>query len=719
MTKPCSVGKTGLKTEQNKIQLLVIAVLFSSQIYSQIPINGFCKYSEFSVQPGMTELLALNYDNDSYTDLFLYNPTEKKASIFNGEGGIILGKEKKINLSLELSKIRPMINRHSQVIGYGFTSRKNKKAGILNFRKSGYPYIQKEIKFDTYPENIAAADINRNGNIEIAVSGSAFSGLALLSPGSNFRFNLSYIDKNNIYPYAVFTDLSNDRHYDMAAFNLLRNTIEFFYNSGGKKFDKTRTIQLDETITSFDAFDLNLDNYEDLIYVKKNTINILYGDSISSFRGQNKIETRYQPDKIIQGDFNRDGLIDIAYLNRESGVFSIIFAASEFYYRNEMIYIVEKGLSDIIPFYSRFVRGIAAVNKNGLLKIISNLNGISDGVDLVFSPRPSALNYFDYNNNGIYDVVYIDEFNKSLNFITRNNAGIPQKFYSFNLHSLYSSIAVDNNMPGLKIFYCYSYNQKLIEIVKADFNSNKFSSNIIYAPGNIEDLKLQIEPVKTEAILYLSYKRKSSAGAAYYLYKDFRFIANDNKVINENYVTGNLSFIPNPAFYYWQYDGENYSLSNYSIGKTEQRKSKIFKMHLNEKYSVNSFTGDLTGSETNITAAFFYKDEKSFTQLVGLSWARKIESTNTRKAIRINSNEQIFFGETQTGGVKKINVYDEETQNLYRFDFIKDGRNFITTSLGKTPGLKSYFIKNMSSRNYHIVYSNGNHNTISVKQVSK
>ncbi|MBZ0200969.1 MAG: VCBS repeat-containing protein [Ignavibacteriaceae bacterium] len=719
MTKPCSVGTTGLKTEANKIQLFLIAVLFTSQIYSQIPINGFCKYSEFSCQPGMTKLLALNYNNDSYTDLFLYNPTEKKASIFNGASGVILGSEKKINLSIELSKIKPMFDRHSRVTGYGFTSRKNKKAGVINFRNSGYPYIQKEIKFDAYPENITAASIERTGGVELVVSGSAFPGIAMLSPRGNFRFEVSYIDKNSVYPHAVFSDLSNDGNYDIAAYNLLRNTIEFFYNLGEKRFNNARTIKLDEKINSLYAFDLNLDSYEDLIFVQKNRINFLYGDSVSSFQNSGNIKTTFHPDKVIQGDFNRDGLIDIAYLNSENGILSIIFAAGDYSFHDEMVYIAEKGLSDIIPFYSKFLSGIAAVNLNGSLKIISNLNGFSDGVDMVFSPRPSALNYFDHNNNGIYDIVYIDEFNRSLNFITRNNAGIPQKFYSYNLHSNYKSIAVDDNTDGLKIIYCYTSNEKLIEVIKVNFNSNKFSGNVIYAPGNIEDLKLQKEPDQTEAVLYLSYKQKKSAGTAYYRHKDFRYIASNYNIAEKNYKTGNLCFTTNPALYYWQYDGGNYSLSNYFIGKTEQQNRVIFKMQLNEIFSVNSFTGDLTGNETNITAAFFYNDEKSFTQLVGTTWTRKIESNKNRKAIKINTIEQIYFGETQIGGIKKLNIYDAETKNLFRFDFIKDGKNFITTSLGETPGLKSYFIKNMSSRNYHIVYTNGSNNALTVKQVSK
>jgi len=719
MMKPLSAGKTGLKTERSNIKLLFFAVLFSSEIYSQIPINGFCRYYNFSVQPEMTQFLSINYNNDSYTDLFLYNPAEKKASVLKGESGSIFGGEIKLNLPFELSNVIPMFDNRSRVSGYAFTSRKNKTAGVLKFQKSGTPFIEKEIKFNAYPDNIISADVDGSGAVKLAVTGGAFEGISLLSSKSNFKLEFSAIEKNNLYPYTVFTELSNDGFIDIAAYNLIQNSIEFFYNSGRNRFSKVRTVKLDERISSLTSTDLNLDNYSDLILLQGSAIKVFYGDSASSYYKIRTFETTYHPDKVIHGDFNRDGRIDLAYLNKSEGIVSILFCRDEFNFHKEIIYFLEKGLKDITPFYSRFVSGMAALNENGKLIIISNPGSFTDGEDLVFSPRPGAINYFDYTNNGIYDLTFIDDYSKTLNFVTRDNAGIPQNFYSYNLHSIYSSIAVDDAHPNEKIFYCYTHGQKLIEVVKADFKNNKFSGNVIYSPGGIEDLKLKTEQGKNEAIVYVTYRSGSSAGAAYYLFKDFRYIVSDYPDAAENYETGSLTLMPKPTMYYWQFDGKDYSLSKFIIGKAGAQKESIFKLSSNEKYSLNSFSADLTGNETNITTAFFHNDINSFAHIIGSNGAKKINGSNLRKIIKINSPTQFYLGETRLGGIKKLNIYDEETTTLYRLDFIEEGRNFITTSLGEANGLKSYFIKNMNSRNYHIVYSNKVKNSITVKQVGK
>src|ERR1039457_6372885 len=85
LMKPCSEEKPGLKLEISNFSLILIELLlFSIEAFSQVPINGFCKYNKIDIDSGFTNLFALNYNDDSYTDLILYNPAKKDIESLDG-----------------------------------------------------------------------------------------------------------------------------------------------------------------------------------------------------------------------------------------------------------------------------------------------------------------------------------------------------------------------------------------------------------------------------------------------------------------------------------------------------------------------------------------------------------------------------------------------------------------------------------------------------------
>ncbi len=63
---------------------------------------------------------------------------------------------------------------------------------------------------------------------------------------------------------------------------------------------------------------MNLDSYQDLIFSEGKKLKIFYGDFSSSYSKQVEINTDYFPNEFIVADFNRDGEIDLAYLNTDS-----------------------------------------------------------------------------------------------------------------------------------------------------------------------------------------------------------------------------------------------------------------------------------------------------------------------------------------------------------------------------------------------------------------
>ncbi len=427
MKKPLKEEKTGLKIELKTVNIILFAFFLSQELFSQIPINGFCKYNSFAVNSDFNSLLTLNYNDDSYTDLLLFSPYSKEITTLTGlvNGGFAEPKTSKI--PYQITNIQSLIEKNKVVKRYAFTSRENMRAGIYSFTSDGRAVLSGSVLFKSYPENISTADANQNGKDEILVSGSAFNGLSILSQTDHGLKEKKIIENTN-FSEAVFADLRSDGYSDIAAVNLFNNSLFFFYNNGAGNFSLVRTIPMNAPIHALRAVDINLDNYTDLLYATGNSIVIMFGDFASAYDRIEKIKTEYRPDQIITGDFNKDGKIDIAYINYKNNIMSLLFAKSDSTFYPEMVYMQKDQLKTLVPFYSKFINGIAALSSKGFVYTLTNLSSISSRASLVFSSKPSSISYFDCNNNGINDICYIDKFSRSLDLVVRIMPAFPAVF---------------------------------------------------------------------------------------------------------------------------------------------------------------------------------------------------------------------------------------------------------------------------------------------------
>ena len=314
MKKLLREGSTDFKPAKNKVKTLLFLILLSCEGFSQIPINGFCKYQSFAVDSGFQKFLPLNYNDDFYTDLFFYNPFDDNIVSLDGGQNATFGKKAVKRLQEALTDVQYLWDKNNKIYAYAFISRKQSSAGILKFNLDGIPEVESAIKFNTYPGHLCTGDVNGDGISELLISGSAFNGLSLIYQEDKPREDK--ISENTSYSEAEFADLNADGSPDIAAFNIFSNNLQFLYNNSKGKFSKVREIPFSYPINSIKTTDLNLDSYPDLMYSLDKTIGILYGDFKSSYEDTVILHTKYNIEKFITGDFNRDGKIDIAYINK-------------------------------------------------------------------------------------------------------------------------------------------------------------------------------------------------------------------------------------------------------------------------------------------------------------------------------------------------------------------------------------------------------------------
>ena len=702
-------GRTDFNPVRREVKTLIVLLLLSCDTFAQVPINGFCKYQVFDINPGYLKFEPLNYNNDSYTDLLFYNPAGDNSISLDGNQNGTFGSVHVNKLQQPVSDIQYLWNKNSNIYAYAYISRRESSAGILNFSSEGTPGIESQVKFNTYPENLSTGDINGDGIPELLVSGSAFNGLSLVYQEKKLR-EKKIIEKTS-YSEAVFADLNNDGYPDIAAFEIFSNRLQFFYNNSQGNFNRVREISFSSPISSLQSTDLDLDSYTDLLYSNRNSIGICYGDFTSSYDDTVIINTRYGIDKIITGDFNRDGRIDIAYINKTDGTLSLIYARDDRKFYPELVYLKKNRLDDIIPYYSKFINGIALLDSNGKLYIISNLASISDEVSIVSGAYPTAVAYFDRDNNSINDLCFIDGYNKTLNLLTRSSSGIPDSWFSFSLFGTENSILVNNKLPQEKTFICYTRDKKLIEIVNVDFVKNKYSRSSLYSPGRIRDIKVK----ENSGRIYAAFIKDDELGAVMFSNKQGQYSDYTIPGIRKGVSDAALSVYNNPEVFYTTSD------DSIIIGERileENRKNAEVKTQIANDYNISLFAGDFLHQNNSALFGFLSsRDKNNLVFFLGPE-AFIVSGKNTPiPGLRIKDKNQLFFGELRFNGPAKVCYFNPLQKSVKTLETADGNKKIVRNLLIDNINSRSFFIKNMNSRSYHIVYIDDNENCINIREL--
>lgn len=716
MRKPFKEEMHVLKKELPKLKLFVLSLILSGELSAQIPINGFCKFSTQKILSGYSSLFTLNYNNDAYADFILFNSSTQKILSLEGQVGGKTVVNGEFNIPSSISNVQTVFNGKREVQGYLFTSRKNREVGILNFNEIGKPSVIKKIKFDSYPEHISSFT-NFAGQTELLVCGSSFNGISI------FKFRNDELLENKIisrtpYKTALLVDISNDGYTDIAAYNLLKNQIDFFYNNGLGEYRFVRSITVKGEIVSLKNFDISFDGYQDIVYSTSKSIEIIYGDFASRYDVSASIKTSLLPDEFAYGDFNKDGFFDLSYLNRKTGTINLLFARSEKKFYEEIPYLQRKGIKNFLPFYSKFVKGIIALNESGEIYTITNLNGFSEDVSILPAIKPSKINYFDKDNNGIIDLCFIEEYTNSLNLIIRNPEGIPTAFYSYPLSGEHNNFLIDDQKVDRKSFYCFSYNQRLIEILDINFEQNLFERNEIYSPGIIKDIKIKkSESDESRSMLLIAYTKANQLSLGKYEYHDFRYTLINYPSLASDVYTANISSTGEADLYYWQKDNDNYNLFRFNIINSNSASDKLFELPAKGIIPIGTFSGDLFNKSSSASISLF-EDSNNYAAVVtsGIN-AQLISNNFMLRDFRITDRNQLFFGEMRFNGLNYLFVYLPEKKSVKKIAFIKDGKSVWTDDLVFADHLTSYFIKNLDSKKYHLVYTDQFEGCIKIKRL--
>jgi len=707
MMKLLCEEKTGLKTGSNKYRLVFLLFLFQEIIFPQIPFKGFCKINSLDVEPGFTRIISLNFDNNEYSDLLVYNPLSKNAELYSGTSGTTFQLKRKFELPLEISNLQNILIQNNKTEHFAFTSRKERTFGTLTFLEDGNVAITNQIKFEYYPENISISYNQNFGEHEFLISGNSFYGVSLINTKSNQLFEKKITSKT-LFMDAKFIDLNSDGYDDFVAVNSIKNKIHFFFRNSKNDFEDLRQISFTSEITSLQIFDFNYDGFTDILVSSNDGITLYFGDAAAAYKNSVFIKTIYSADKFVYGDYNRDGFFDLNYINKQNGIVSTIFAKNFTTFYPELIHFKNEGLSDLITFYSKFVNGVACLSGDGKINLISKVSSFSEEQTLALALKPSLLNVFDYLNNGVIDFAFVNDENNSLNFILRDASGLPENIFTIELYEQHKNLKAAQISKEKKCFYLFSDDKQSVEALEVDLSKFSFKRSIYYANGFLQDVIIKPDE-RNELEIFLLYSDKGKLGLQVQTKTDDNYISKYYDNLEKNWSDAFIISEVSRTIGYLQKTKNNLI---YKTVKADDKNYKImFNVNLNFNNSLN-FTNDCVSanySQNKFIGTF------SDSRKLGLFINDKVYYNSQftgNQGFRITTKNHLFFGKN-----KSVFISNDLDKTVYEIKIDNKLNQFNAREILKNQNINNFILEKLEPRTNNLIFTNTQNGFIEIRQL--
>lgn len=695
-----------------KVYSVFFFILLASQNFlAQIPLNSFCRYQEFPAKPGTNIIVPVDYNLDGWRGIVSFAENERNYTVQNWDKNKFTNPSERF-LPFNLTRLKTYGSEAAQGKRFVYSSRKNREVGILSFSKWGAANIQSKIKLNSYPANIDVGDVNKNGRLEILVSGGAYFGMSIISE-YNSKLSETVINNDRLFSNSVFIDLDYDSYPDVAAVDLFTNSILFFYNDKAGKFKFSRSINSDREIRDFKTNDINSDGFDDLIYIKGNNIEILQGDSVSSFKKKIIVNCIAVPDKYTVLDFNADGYNDIAFVNIETGSLFIVFAKNSDSFYEPVLYLQRKGIVDISSYVDRGGRKLAALDQNGKIYLFDKVLDRDEDFSISLGASPGLIGgceLKDENRKGLY---FIDNKFYSLNFLLGSKKNLFQSYYSIPLSNVYSNVAVDDIPKDNKTFFCFTPGYRVIELFRIEFGEQiKYRRRVLYAEGPIQEIKLTSDRQKDRQTVFVLVNKHGKLQLQTFEFRDFRYISSGLDSVAVKSERAALSFGSNNEIYYFTTSDNSLYLNKTTYGKKQESPVNVTAVSTgkNEKfnYEVESFS-----SENNPRKPV-------------VAWVSNNVTTNLFLFRSGYQTTLTLNGFSPTIGFMKY-LHDANTGNLYLYDKYKGiikkisfFNNFLDNQIKdvfESQNINNYIVSQINGGIELLIFTDSSNNLINFRYI--
>jgi len=693
------------------ISITLIAFLFPHDLSAQVPINGFCKYREFSSKPGYNRIFPSDFNNDGVRELLLSNITSNKYTLLYPDTKSNSNPAIEKNFSSSISGIQLLSSENSGK-KYLIVSRKNRFAGLASISKSGSPSISSKLKYDGYPSSYDVGKVfGPTSHSAGLLSGNSMNGMSLIYENNKGLIE-KRISKDKVFSYSLFIDLDYDSFSDIAAVNSMKNSIELYYNNQLGDFSLARSINLDGQIAEFKAADLNSDGFTDLVYIKNNRFEILLGDSVSSFRNKMVLDTPVKPDKYAILDFNGDGYNDIAYINTEKGELYIAYGKGANSFYPPVLYMIKPGLVDLAAYIDRTGKKLAVLSSEGKVYLITQIVLTDELFSISLGGKPGTINSFDYLNDKYKDICFIDEDENALKILLSERRNLCRIYYSIPLSGKYDNILIDDSRAKWKTFYCWSKAGYTIELVRINFENQKHYQKVQYTAGPIEDVKLTIDRLMDRQILSVLVNKQRNLSVQEIEFRDFKYAASFVDPVVSNIDNAVLSLGVYKDIYCFSKTENGVSLFKVTFNKkiVDIKNLLGYKLKPGDIFNSQMISIDETFLHPKPVAALITVNNKSILHLFGDTKSLEMKMSNSALG-----NSQLHYISDEFSD--KFSLFYESEKGLKCLVFHKADNLLKEYNLVESKKINDYFVSKLYGEKTFLINSDKIRNILTFERL--
>jgi hypothetical protein len=283
------------------------------------------------------------------------------------------------------------------------------------------------------PTGIAVGDLNHDGRTDLLVYDHDNPGIIPFLNIGNGRFRQGHtIAPDNAVGDLALVQLNNDGLLDIVLYDWVKSELHLLYGLGRATFLDQTTFPVEGELDKFSAAQLSPDEHLDFILAFKNPahLEVWKGDGLGYFQPQARIPLKEPLRSLAFADVNRDGFTDVVALDR-SATLEVYFNAGEVTPPERIDFSAGNGPRDVLVHDFNFdgLVDAAVLDREGQ-KLLLYFNAqqrsvLSDSLEYVTGVQPRAVCIDDLIGNGVNDVALVNSGDNSLSvFMNRLHGGL-------------------------------------------------------------------------------------------------------------------------------------------------------------------------------------------------------------------------------------------------------------------------------------------------------
>jgi hypothetical protein len=307
----------------------------------------------------------------------------------------------------------------------------NNSVSILLGVGDGTFPTHKEYPVPGHPSAIVIGDFNGDGKADIATVDPYQSEISILlgNGDGTFQAHVEYLTGN--HPVAIATaDVNGDGKLDLVVVDLNDNKVAVLLGNGDGTFKAHVDYATGNGPSSVAIGDFNSDGKLDLAVANNtdNTVAILLGNGDGTFQGPIPFPTATLPNSVVTGDFNADGKLDLAVGTSNKAV-SVLLGNGDGTFQNHKEYTIG---ANAVVIATADISGdgkldlvTANFNDNTVSTLLGNGDGTFKGQAVYpTSAGPSGLAIGDFNGNGKLDIAVAASTANTVSVLTDNTISL-------------------------------------------------------------------------------------------------------------------------------------------------------------------------------------------------------------------------------------------------------------------------------------------------------